>query len=112
MLVRENRQIDQNDRLALDGAKRERIELAAKLEGITIAEVWRSNMDSTTCSRTRMLRGILELLNYERRFELSFQPTEGKENMEGKCKSRFIVHEKCEFLRSNFKLPGRCRQQG
>jgi hypothetical protein len=38
MLVRENRRMDQNDRLALSEAKRARIELAAKLEGITIEE--------------------------------------------------------------------------
>ena len=37
-LVRENRRMDQDDRLALSEAKRERIELAAKLEGITIEE--------------------------------------------------------------------------
>jgi hypothetical protein len=38
MLVRENRRMDKEDQLALDETKRERIELAAKLEGITIAE--------------------------------------------------------------------------
>ena len=36
MLVRENRRIDQDDRLALNEGKQKRIELAAKLEGITI----------------------------------------------------------------------------
>ena len=38
MLVRENRRMDQENQLILNGAKRERIEQAAKLEGITIAE--------------------------------------------------------------------------
>ena len=38
MLVRENRRIDQDERLTLSETKRERIELAAKLEGITIEE--------------------------------------------------------------------------
>ena len=37
MLVRENRRMD-SDRLSLSEAKRGRIEQAAKLEGITIAE--------------------------------------------------------------------------
>jgi hypothetical protein len=38
MLARENKRMDQEDRLNLNEAKRERIELAAKLEGVTIAE--------------------------------------------------------------------------
>ena len=38
MLVRENRRMDQEDQLALNEAKRERVERAAKLEGVTIAE--------------------------------------------------------------------------
>jgi hypothetical protein len=41
MLARENRRMDQEDRtdqLSLNEAKRGRIEQAAKLEGITIAE--------------------------------------------------------------------------
>ena len=38
MLVRENRRMDHEDRLSLNEAKRGRIEQAAKLEGITIAE--------------------------------------------------------------------------
>ena len=37
MLVRENRRMD-SDRLSMNEAKRGRIEQAAKLEGITIAE--------------------------------------------------------------------------
>ncbi|KAF8806520.1 MFS general substrate transporter [Phlegmacium glaucopus] len=38
MLIRENKQMDQEYQLSMDEAKRERIEQAAKLEGITIAE--------------------------------------------------------------------------
>ena len=38
MLVRENRQMDRDDQLSLNEAKRGRIEQAAKLEGITIPE--------------------------------------------------------------------------
>ena len=38
MLIRENRRIDQDDRLALNESKQKRIDLAAKLEGITIEE--------------------------------------------------------------------------
>jgi hypothetical protein len=38
MLVRENRQMDHEDLSSLNEAKRERIEQAAKLEGITITE--------------------------------------------------------------------------
>ena len=38
MLVRENRQMDHEDQLSLTESKRGRIEQAAKLEGITIAE--------------------------------------------------------------------------
>lgn len=39
MLIRENRRMNQaEDELSLDSSKRERIEQAAKLEGITVAE--------------------------------------------------------------------------
>ena len=38
MLVRENRQMDQMYELSLNEAKRKRIEQAAKLKGVTIAE--------------------------------------------------------------------------
>jgi hypothetical protein len=38
MLIRENRRLDREDQLPLSEDKRKRIELAAKLEGITIAE--------------------------------------------------------------------------
>ena len=38
MLVRENSEMDHEDQLSLNESKRGRIEQAAKLEGITIAE--------------------------------------------------------------------------
>jgi len=38
MLVRENRQLDADDKTALDGANRLRVEEAARLEGISFEQ--------------------------------------------------------------------------
>jgi len=57
MLARENRRMDHedSDQLSLNEAKRGRVEQATKRRELRLQRLWRSNVDSATCYRTKIL---------------------------------------------------------
>ncbi|KAF8902921.1 MFS general substrate transporter [Gymnopilus junonius] len=50
MLVRQNKKLDEDEKAALEGANRLRVEEAARLEGITLRRLWRRGRDSDSCT--------------------------------------------------------------
>ncbi|KAL0062320.1 hypothetical protein AAF712_010804 [Marasmius tenuissimus] len=53
MVVRENRRLDEDEKVAMDDANRVRVQEAARLEGITFEEAMRRRRDSDTCIEQR-----------------------------------------------------------